>query len=287
MTETALARSLAALREQSFASRLGLAPAAACAGRAGVALPYDDAITNRGGTVHGGALAAAALAASKLAAMSSERDAEDRFAHPADLSMSFLSAVRGESVVADASVLHRGRDVAHVAIELRTDAGRPVARALATECFGGAATPVAGFRGPAAADAGPDTPYRPGGSQFLRAAGIRVFESADEWGRAWLPVDPNAAEPGVIADGALATLADSCGAYASYAGGGVPFESPSATLSLSLVFAARPAGPVVGAGRLVSRAGDTFMNHVEIFAAQSRSIVALGSVTYRIRTAAA
>lgn len=91
----------------------------------------DPQMFHRGGAVFGGYLAA--LADSVLAlAMFTVLSDEERFS-TADLRILFFRPVTGGTLRYEASVLHRGKRVAHVEALFRDDAGRIVCKATATQ----------------------------------------------------------------------------------------------------------------------------------------------------------
>lgn len=286
-----LDRELRAVADSPFLQRLGCSVASVDDGVAEVRLRFKQDNCNRAGRLHGGVTATMALVASNIAGADSQRGGARVSMRPSYLSISYLSAPSEIELVGRAKVVHRGRDVAHVAAEIETVDGRPVATARVAERLfepagefepgfevGDSALPVS----KAFYEMDGQTGTRAGGSRFLRASEIAIYTEPGEWSAACLPVGPNQGIAGALHEGAVAALADSCGAYSSYNGSGISFESLSATVAMSLSFAVRRPGPVCAAGRLVARTGTHFSNQVEVFEPEGGRITALGSVTYQI-----
>jgi uncharacterized protein (TIGR00369 family) len=286
-----LDRELRAVSDSAFLRRLGCEVASVGDGAVEVRLPFNANNCNRAGRLHGGVTARMALVASNIAGADSQRGDAQVSMRPSHLSISYLSAPEETELIGRAHVVHRGRDVAHVAAEIQTMDGTPVATARVAERVfqpddeaaegmedSDSASPVSkAFR-----EMGDHTVTRVGGSAFLRASEIAIYTEPGDWTGACLPVGPNEGLPGALHEGAVAALADSCGAYSSYSGAGISLESTSATVAMSLSFAVRRPGPVCAAGRLVARTGTHFSNQVEVFEAEGGRITAFGSVTYRI-----
>ena len=286
-----LERELRAASNSAFLRRLGCRVASVEAGIAEVRLPFEPNNCNRAGRLHGGVTATVALLASNVAGADSQEGDTPVSIRPSHLSISYLAAPEDTELVGRARVVHRGRDVAHVAAEIETEDGNPVASAwVAERLFEPDDEAAAGFEqsesaapvAEAFSALGENAATRVGGSAFLRASEIVIYPEFGDWTSACLPVGPNEGLPGALHEGAVAALADSCGAYSSYSGAGIPFESSSATVAMSLSFALRRPGPVCAGGRLIARSGTHFSNQVEVFEPDGGGLTAFGTVTYRI-----
>jgi uncharacterized protein (TIGR00369 family) len=86
--------------------------------------------------VHGGALASLIDTAAMVAAWSGAETPENLRGTTVALSITFLAPANGEDVVAEASVLRRGRNLAFVEVDVRTADGRGVAKGLVTYKLG-------------------------------------------------------------------------------------------------------------------------------------------------------
>jgi uncharacterized protein (TIGR00369 family) len=296
---TLLERELRVISESTFVQRLGLEVVDVGTDGAELRMPYNSNNSNRAGTTHGGVTAGLALVASNIATAQSQRGETIVSMRPSHLSISYLSAPREEELRSFARVVHRGRDVAHVSVEVRTVDRRPIATALVAERLfeygSGAARKADGFetvdtQRPVSLGFGcfdRHSGSRVGQSPFLKTSEIVIYTDTEPWACACLPVGPNEGFPGALHEGAIAGLADSCGAFSSYTGASgsrssVSFESPSSTTAMSISFAARRPGRLCAASRLVSRTGNHFSNQVEVFESDNGRMVAFGTVTYRI-----
>jgi uncharacterized protein (TIGR00369 family) len=293
---TLLERELRAISESTFVQRLGLEVVDVGDAGAELRMPYNRNNSNRAGTTHGGVIAGLALVASNIATAQSQRGETVVSMRPSHLAISYLAAPREEELRSIARVVHRGRDVAHVSVEVRTVDGRPIATAwVAERLFEQEAGTADGFepvdtQRPVSLGFGcfdRDSGSRVGESRFLKTSEIVIYDDTEQWACACLPVAPNEGFPGALHEGAIAGLADSCGAFSSYtgacaAGSAASFESPSSTIAMSISFAARRPGRLCAASRLISRTGNHFSNPVEVFEADNGRIVAFGTVTYRI-----
>lgn len=201
------------------------------------------------------------------------------------LAISYLESVRDEDVTAHARVLRRGRDTVHVSSDL-TAGVRAVATALialrvgplredgALHAASCAATECRAVRSGERA--------RLAISPYLSAAGMEVVATDPPWVCGRLPLEGNDDGDGRICEGMLATLADFCGALASYAGGRVHRRRGGATVALSLALGGSPAGDVFGAARLIASEGTGFTSTIELWPAESAYLCAVGTVSYRI-----
>ncbi|RMF22464.1 MAG: hypothetical protein D6760_07440 [Deltaproteobacteria bacterium] len=282
-----LERELDLLAQAACLRRMGLVRPSAAGGRASVELPFSQANTNTGGNLHGGAIATAAVVAARLAAASTERsdDAERRLSvvHQA---ISYLDSVRNEDVTARARVLRRGRDTVHVTADLSAGT-RAVATALIALRVGTTAdesTRRAGSRAAAADSQAVQARERArlAISPFLTGAAMEVVATDPPWVCGRLPLEGNDGGEGRVCEGMLATLADFCGALASYAGGRIHRRRGGATVALSLAVGYPPGGDVFGAARLIAREGTSFTSTVELWPADSAELCAAGTVSYRI-----
>ena len=113
-----LERKLAEIGTSPYLNRLGIRVELAEDGAAQIVLPYRDANTNRGGSIHGGTIASALVVAGSLAAASSQSPETSTQAcdgRPLNAAISFLRPAQAEDITARANVLRRGRDTVHVA----------------------------------------------------------------------------------------------------------------------------------------------------------------------------
>ena len=281
---SAAEREIAALASGTYARRLALTASAVGDGTASVTMPFGELLLNRGGRMHGGAIASVALAAARLATAASERPDSVRWPWCSAATIAFLNVPSEGVVTAGASVLERGRDLAHVGVDVRDGDGRRVASAALTcalQAKGDAqATTLSTVAVPSEQTTSVVSVTE---SPYLSAAGIRRFEPSGRVARLRLPFEINAADnPRRIDDGAIAGLVDSCAAFASYLDDGQSFDRRGVTASLTLSFHEASCADAVGAGWVLSRSGSSRVAHVEVIDVSSGHLVASGDAVYRI-----
>lgn len=104
-------------------------------GAATVRLEVAPELQNMGGTLHGGAIATLVDDAGTLAIMSADPDS--RPGVTTDLTVSYLSAARGGSVVlAEAKALKTGKTLGFVSVDIKTEDGKLVAQGRMTKFLG-------------------------------------------------------------------------------------------------------------------------------------------------------
>lgn len=122
------------LRQQAtdspFAALLALEPLEAAPGRVRLRLPFSEKLLQSLGRMHGGVLFSLADHASGCAAYSM-LDPHERAA-TLEMKINYIAAVHDEDCVAEARVVHRGRTSIVIEAEIKTAAGRLVAKTLAT-----------------------------------------------------------------------------------------------------------------------------------------------------------
>lgn len=281
----ALDRELAALADGEYAARLGLRVVRVADVGVTVELPFAPSIMNRGGRVHGGALASVLLAAARVAVAASERVASDRTVRLLTANVAFLAVPRHGRVLAEASVLRRGRDIAHAAVTAVDENGVAVASAAIAV---GLVDPSVGeegvtLRARSATSLDVAVGTRVPGSPYLSTAGVLILPPEGGSARALLPQERNrAADPARVDEGAIAGLADSCAAYAAHMR--APSASPrgGVTVSLALAFHASLAENLIGVGIVQGQAAGCYTAAVDVVGAASGASVASGFAVYRL-----
>jgi len=119
----------APLASSPFAEFVGITVLSAEAGRACCAIKLQDYHLNNGGRVHGGVLTALADTAAGLAVRTLRP--EGKQSATTDLNIVFIRPPLGDSITADAKVIHAGRQLFRVEISLFS-ADKLVARTSAT-----------------------------------------------------------------------------------------------------------------------------------------------------------
>jgi uncharacterized protein (TIGR00369 family) len=100
--------------------------------RVRVRLPYRDAVTTLGDTVHGGAIAGLVDTAATAAFWATPKLVPGARGTTIGFSLSFLSAGRGCDLVAEATVRRRGREIQNGEVLVRDANGNEVAQAIVT-----------------------------------------------------------------------------------------------------------------------------------------------------------
>ena len=111
---------------------LGLELASAEEDCVAVRMPYREELTTLGDTVHGGAISSLVDTAATAAFWASPRVAAGSRGTTIGFSINFVSAGRGQDLVATARVRRRGREISPGEVSVRDGEGREVAVALVT-----------------------------------------------------------------------------------------------------------------------------------------------------------
>lgn len=130
MTEQEYEKLQRLITESNFARLLGFEVVAEENGRVVLKLPFAEQLLQMLGRVHGGAIFALADHACGWAAVTM-LSAEEHCA-TLEMKINFIGSVHNEDCLAEARVVHRGRTSIVVEADVRTVAGRQVARTLAT-----------------------------------------------------------------------------------------------------------------------------------------------------------
>jgi uncharacterized protein (TIGR00369 family) len=101
-----------------------------------LSMPYVDHLATIGTTVHGGAIATLADTTVMATAWASTDVPSPLRGSTVDLTVHYLSPADGADLVARGRVLRRGRSLVHVAVDVATADGAPVAHAVATYKLG-------------------------------------------------------------------------------------------------------------------------------------------------------
>lgn len=267
--------------DDAYAAALGVRVEPAGDGAVRLHVPFRDDNANPGSALHGG------VAASLVAIGGMEATREGGAV--VDATVHYLAAAIGEDVVADARVLRRGKELAYVAVDVATAAGKAIATGLVV-WRGGADGPDDRQR---LATAVPSTTTAPGLPSFVRfftaapfmsRLGIAARAAADGTARAGLPWQPaNVDATGALHPGAVAALVDTTGALASWSLVPLDARNKASTPALHVAWhaAARDEG-VTAAATVVRRTDELFQSTVTVHGDVSGRLVATGTVTYRI-----
>lgn len=258
--------------------------------RAVVRLPYSDENSNPGQALHGGAIASLIDVSGTLAASASLDGAEGLRRGTLDLSVNYLAAALGEEVVATARVLRRGKEIVFTAVEVRTPADKPIAAGLVT---------VRAVRDAGRAErqlAPPAPPFDAAAARklkgadlfvmapYMRRLGLDVLQARDAAAVLELPFQAALSDAdGALHEGAVAALVDTTGALASWSVTGLDMRFKASTVAIHVNFLARvPGESVLAHARTVRRDEEVFLNQVTVASRDSGTVIASGTVTYRI-----
>lgn len=254
---------------------LGLAAMTGGDGRGRCTLAFDARTANRGGTLHGGVTASMALVAAELALGAD--------AVPVDLALAYLAPGSAADVAAEAAVLRRGSELAHVDVTVAAG-GRAVARALAVLRVGPAVHVPPATVPPAAAPPEPLAPGIGSPSPFSQRLRVVVVRRDAAYGVALLPWSPDLADArGAVHAGALASLVDTAAGAAAWAVVGFDRRGRAATVNMHLTLHA-PARDedVVGEAHAIAAHDGLFTTAVRLFGRRTGAVVGSGSAIYRI-----
>ena len=115
-----------------LAALLGVEPVDVSPDRVRVRLPFRPEVTTVGDLVHGGAISALVDVAATAAAWTGADLTRNPRGTTIGFSLNFLAPARRHDLVADAHVVQRGRTICVCEVQVETDDGRAVARALVT-----------------------------------------------------------------------------------------------------------------------------------------------------------
>jgi len=113
-----------------FAELLGFEPVEQEPGRVLLRLPFSETLLQSLGRVHGGAIFSLADHASGWAAYST-LEPDERCA-TLEMKINYIAALHNETCLADSRVIHRGRTSIVIETDIKTEAGRLIAKTLAT-----------------------------------------------------------------------------------------------------------------------------------------------------------
>lgn len=113
-----------------FAELLGFEPVEQEVGRVLLRLPFSKNLLQSLGRVHGGAIFSLADHASGWAAYST-LETNERCA-TLEMKINYIAALNDENCLADSRVIHRGRTSIVIETDIKTEAGRLIAKTLAT-----------------------------------------------------------------------------------------------------------------------------------------------------------
>ena len=247
-------------------------------------LPYQDANSNPGKALHGGCAASLGAIAGQTIARSVLGSEASPF-HTAQMQVSYLAAAIDEEVIADARLLRKGRELCFVGVDVKTQAGKPIASITTTVRgrFGGSDANYyvsAGDQGES--DPGLMGPHI-GKVPFIGHRGIEVEHMTGGTSRLVMPlIDDNCDASGGVHEGAVLALLDTTGAMASWAESGPGrFKASTASMQLQILGPA-PKADLIAYGRCVQNDNEIYWSDVEVASLADGKVTARGTVLYRI-----
>ena len=111
------------LEQSPFALLTGLEVRELGDDRAVLAMPFDEKLATAGQTIHGGAISTLLDTAATAAAWATQFEAMPTRWGTASLSVNFLRGAEGQDLLADATVVRRGRSLSYCTAEARDERG--------------------------------------------------------------------------------------------------------------------------------------------------------------------
>ncbi len=249
-------------------------------------LPYLEANSNPGKALHGGCAATLGAIGGQVVARAALGEAAAPF-HTIGMQVNYLAAAINEGIVAEAKLLRRGKELVFVEVDVSTDGGKSIAH-ITTSVRGrfGAEPPELAV---SPGDHGESDPGKMGPHlhtmPFIGSRGIFCEHMAGGTSRLIMPFrESNADENGGVHEGAVLALMDTTGAMASWAETG-PGRFKASTPSMQARILTSPRNEdLIGYGKMVQRDNEILWSDVEVVNASDATIVARGTVIYRIVT---
>ncbi len=273
------------LESEPFSAALGLQVRSLTENAGQFALPYKDENSNPGKVLHGGVAASMIDIGGQAVGRAALGESSGPW-HTCALEVVYLSAAIGETIIAEANLLRKGKELCFVDVAVRTEDGKPIARGISTVRgrFGAPVpAPITAKGDDGQSDPGPMGPHLAGRVPFIGRIGLKVEHMAGSRSRIVMPFqDRNAAGSGSVHEGPILALFDTTGAMASWAETGPgPYKASTVGVQAQMIASPGPEG-LVAYGKVAGRDREIFWSEVEIASASSRNLVARGTVVYRI-----
>jgi uncharacterized protein (TIGR00369 family) len=272
-----------------YADALGAVIESVDAERAIVRVPFQSGNSNPGGALHGGVAASVIDVAAALVGRAETEDRPGLEHAVVDVAVAYLAAAINEDIAAEARLLRRGKELAFIEVDVRTEAGKAIARGLVTHRSGESGEPDRQLVREPEPSLRPDGAL-PGFVRFFTAApfmarlGIEAHLAADGTALTALPWrEANSGVNGALHEGAVAALIDTTGAMASWSLVPLDPRNKASTPALHVTHHT-PAydESVLAEATTLRRNDELFANEVTVRGADSGLLVATGTVLYRI-----
>lgn len=119
-----------------FCVRLGMRADLVERDRVRLSMPFAEHLVTVGDVVHGGAVSSLVDTAATVAAWSGLESLENARGTTVSLTVNFVAAARAQDLVAEASILRRGRSICFCEVGVEDGAGTTVAKGLVTYKLG-------------------------------------------------------------------------------------------------------------------------------------------------------
>lgn len=269
-----------------FAALLGVQLVTVEPERAVLRLPVREDNLNNGGVLNGGATASLMNMAGALAAWTGIDLQAEPFLGTVALSIQYLSAAIQEEVSAEARVLRRGRDLFFLEVLVQNTEQKPISKGLmiyrAPQYAG---QPIRSYE--EAELLPPPYPVHPPQSPslsgpYIEKLQVRSVHQSPGRVRISMPFFPLVCdEQGYIHEGAIASLMDIVGTWASWTlvqrkG------SRGATVGMQISYTAAAQEEVLADARIQRRSEEMFFSTVQVTTTSTQKLVAMGNVSYRL-----
>jgi uncharacterized protein (TIGR00369 family) len=270
----------------AFAQFLGVSVAEVSHERAVLCLPFQEDHANQGGVLHGGATASLIHMAGTLAAWTGIDLQAAPWVNTVELSIQYLAAALREEITAEAVVLHRGRDIFFLEVTVRGAEHQLISKGLMVCRAPHYTVPMRLYSRPAPPTTAPaqNSPpvLKPNHQDFIHKLQMTTLSHSPGSVRLAMPCYPSYGdEQGNMHAGALAALLDTAGTHASWSL--VQREgSHGATVGMQLNYPDMCHTEVVAEAYVEQRSEEMFFNLVQVRAASTGHLMAMGNVSYRL-----
>jgi uncharacterized protein (TIGR00369 family) len=252
-----------------------------------LSLPFKEINSNPGGALHGG-VAASMINLAGLTLGRHVLGDEASPIHTAQINIQYLAAAINEAIVAEATLLRRGKELVFVEVAVSTQAGKQIAAGSCVvrgrfnqECVN--APKAEGDSGGGAP--GPMGDHLPKRVPFIGRRGLKVENMTEGRSRIVMPcIEVNGDVNGGAHEGAILALMDTTGAMAAWAETGPgAYKASTVQLAAQLMAPARRE-ELIGYGRMVARDRELFWCEIEVASRADGRLIARGTELYRIVT---
>ena len=270
-----------------FAEWLGVVVGELAPDHAVLVLPYRAEHLNARGVLQGGASASLLAMAGTLAAWTGVDLDADLELSCVDLSVQYFAAAEEEDVVADASVLRRGRGLVVLNVALRSRTGRPICQGLLSyQTADYAKREPRLWAQPSLMPALP-AQRSPSGQRlftgYVRKLDITPLHQSPGRVRLHMPCTAmHVDERGRLHAGALASIVDIAAVTASWSLVPRRDGARGSTIGLQVSYPSHAAADVVADAYVQQRSEELLFSTVNVTTADDGQLVAMGQVSYRL-----